>query len=64
MGRARAKNIIQNLENLIGDRKLAKSDNALQAQIQETEQLKKANKDLQSKIASKDSEIARLKAAK
>jgi hypothetical protein len=62
--RARAKNIIQNLENLIGDRKLAKSDNALQAQIQETEQLKKANKDLQSKIASKDSEIARLKAAK
>ena len=47
--RGRAKNIIQNLENLVGDNKLKKSDNQLRAQMAETERVTKLNAELDAK---------------
>ena len=59
----RTKIIIENLEQFVSDRKLARSDNALRDQISLSDQLKNDNKSLQTQVREKDAEIAKLKKA-
>lgn len=59
--RGRTRNIIQNLENLVGDKKLQKSDNQLRAQIAETERVTKLNAELVAKNKKLEQDNTRLR---